>query len=430
MLHSLVRRHALLPPMQLCRVFLCTGTSASSAGGTASPDPHFMVEYLVDTCGFSADGASKASKLLPRIQSTEKADAVLGFFRSQGIDGANLRRIIAWKPALLGWDVETNLAPKFKLLREMGLSESDIISVLRVHPIVIGYNSQTTLLRRFKIWESLFGSKEILLKNLRSSGWFFSSNIENVVHPNMNFLRDECGIPDDRISLAIQKHPSFISQNPYALRALVDRADGIGIPRESGMFLWILFVLHGVSKEKFEAHVKLMNSFGLSKSDLLTAVKKHPTFLRLSTELLQGKMELLVKDVGIAPLDIAYHPKPLGLSLEKRLIPRFRVMEILKSEGLWKSTNKLHIFFSSSGPNFLQKYVLPYKDKLPKLLEVICDIVLSLEKRLISRFCVMEILKFEGLWKSTNKLHIFFSSSGPNYVLPYKHKLPKLLEVL
>ncbi|XP_042429989.1 transcription termination factor MTERF8, chloroplastic-like [Zingiber officinale] len=251
----------------------------------------------------------------------------------------------------------------------MGLSESDAGNVVIHHPVILSLNVQNTLVPRLKVWESLFGSREILLRNLRSCNRFMSTSIENVVRPNLNFLRDECGIPEHRVSLAIQKHPSFITQNPDTLRALVDRADGIGIPRESGMFLWILFVLHGVSKEKFEAQVKLMNSFGLSNSDFITAVKKHPTFLKISPESLQGKMEFLVKDVGIAPLDIAYHSKILGFSLEKRLIPRFRVMEILKSEGLWKPTSKLHVFFSSSAPKFLQKYVLPYKDKLPKLLE-------------------------------------------------------------
>ncbi|KAG6488183.1 transcription termination factor MTERF8, chloroplastic-like [Zingiber officinale] len=368
MLRSLVRCHALPPSTQLRRVlFFSTGTSVSSSGVTASPDPHFIVEYLMNTCGFSADDASKVSKFCPRIKSTEKADAVLGFFRSQGLDGANLRRIIACKPGLLGWDVETNLAPKFKLLREMGLSESDIIVIVWRHPTVIGSSNENALLRRFKVWESLLGSKEILLKHLRRSGWFFSCSIENVVRPNMNFLRDECGIPEDRVSLVIKGEPSFIAQNPDALRALVDRTDGLGVPRESMMFLWILDVLHKVSREKFEAHVKIMNSFGWSNLDFVTVVKKHPTFLRLSTKVLQRKMEFLVKDVGMAPLDIAKMAVVLRLSLEKRLIPRFHVMEILKSEGLWTSQMMLSTFFSSPGPKFLQKYVLPYKDKLPKL---------------------------------------------------------------
>ncbi|KAG6484182.1 transcription termination factor MTERF8, chloroplastic-like [Zingiber officinale] len=364
-------RHHFLPPSTLLRRVLFSNDTSASSGATASPDPHFMVEYLMNTCGFSADVASQVSKSLPRSQSTEKADAVLGFFRSQGLDDTNLRRILAWKPGLLGWDVETNLAPKFKLLRDMGLSESDIIVIVRRHPIVIGSNSENTLLPRFKVWESLLGSKEMLLKHLRRCGWFFSSNIENVVRPNINFLRDECGIPEDRLSLVIKRQPSFITQNPDALRALVDRTAGFGVPRESIMFIWVLNALYRVSREKFEAHVKLMNRFGWSNSEFVAAIQKHPTFLLLSTEALQRKMEFLIKIVGSTPSDIAKHPMVLELSLEKRLIPRFHVMEILKSEGLWTSRYKLHTFFISPGPKFLQKYVLPYKDKLPKLLEVL-----------------------------------------------------------
>ncbi|XP_074571196.1 uncharacterized protein LOC141827774 [Curcuma longa] len=370
MLRSQVRRQVLAPLTQLRRVFFSAGTSVSYSGATASPDRHFMVEYLVNTCGFSADDASKVSKSLPRFRSTEMPEAVLGFFRSQGLDDANVRKLITWKPQLLGWDVETNLAPKFKFLRDMGLSESDIIGIVRLHPIVIGFSRENALLSRFKVWESLFGSREILLKNLRRR-WFFSSNIETVVRPNMNFLRDECGIPEEQISLVLKTRPSFIVQKPDSLRALVDRVEGIGIPRGSGMFIWILSVLHGVSREKFEAQVKLMNSFGWSYSDFIAAMKKHPRFLWLSTEILQRKMEFLVKDVGITPSDISKRPVFLAFSLEKRLIPRFHVMEILKSEGLWTSQKKLSTFFSSPGPNFLQKYVLPYKDKLPKLLEVL-----------------------------------------------------------
>ncbi|XP_042422792.1 transcription termination factor MTERF4, chloroplastic-like isoform X1 [Zingiber officinale] len=371
MLRYLVRRHALPPSMQLRLVFFSAGTSVSSSGVAASPDPLFMVEYLVNTCGFSADDASKVSKSLPRNKSTENPDVVLGFLRYQGFDGANLRKVISLRPRLLGCHVEKNLAPKFQIFRDMGLSESDVIDVVLLHPAIIDLNFQNTLLPRLKVWESLFGSKEILLNNLRRHGWFMTTNIENVVRPNMNFLQDECGIPLEQLSFVLRRHPCFIVQNPESLRALVDRAEGIGIPRGSGMFLWILDVLHGVSREKFEAQVKLMNSFDFSNSDFVAAIKKYPWFLWLSTETLQRKMEFLVKDVGITPSNIAKQPVFLALSLEKRVIPRFHVLEILKSEGLWTSQDTLRTIFLSPGPKFMQKYVLPYKDKLPKLFEVL-----------------------------------------------------------
>ncbi|XP_042422793.1 uncharacterized protein LOC122010356 isoform X2 [Zingiber officinale] len=190
MLRYLVRRHALPPSMQLRLVFFSAGTSVSSSGVAASPDPLFMVEYLVNTCGFSADDASKVSKSLPRNKSTENPDVVLGFLRYQGFDGANLRKVISLRPRLLGCHVEKNLAPKFQIFRDMGLSESDVIDVVLLHPAIIDLNFQNTLLPRLKVWESLFGSKEILLNNLRRHGWFMTTNIENVswVYARLQFL--------------------------------------------------------------------------------------------------------------------------------------------------------------------------------------------------------------------------------------------------
>ncbi|XP_074571013.1 transcription termination factor MTERF8, chloroplastic-like [Curcuma longa] len=371
MLHCFVRRHAVLRLSRLhCVRFATSASSPLLGGGTNSGDPHFVVEYLVNSCGFSVEGANKASKPLARLQSTEKPDAVIAFFRSQGIDGANLRKIISYKPRFLCWDVESKLAPKFQCLRDLGLSESDLVDVIMMHPTVIACNVQHTLLPKLNIWESLFGSRELLLKNLRKRGWFFSNSIEKVVRPNLNFLRDECGIPPERASLVIKMHPTFIVQNPDSLRALVDRAEGMGFTRGSQNFLWILDVLLGVSREKVEAHFKLMNSFGWSKSEFCNAIEKQPNFLQASTELLQRKMEFLVKDIGLAPSDIAIRPKILSLGFKTRLIPRFQVMNLLESERLWTSQGKLHMFFSMPHPKFQEKFVLPYKDKIPKLLDI------------------------------------------------------------
>ncbi|KAG6473690.1 hypothetical protein ZIOFF_067607 [Zingiber officinale] len=286
LLHSAIRRHALLP---LSRLFFSTSTSSPlSGGGISSRDPHFMVEFLVNSCGFSMEEASKASKPLAHLQSTENPEAVLAFFRSQGIDGANLRKIISWKPH--------------------------------------------TLLPRLNVWESLFGSRELLLKNLRKRYWFLSSNIENVVRPNLNFLRDECDIPLERASLILKIHPTFIVQNPNSLRALVDRAEGMGFTRRSRIFLWILDILSRTSREKVDAHSKLMNSFGWSDSEFCTAIEKQPNIMHYSTDLLRIKMEFLIKDIGLTPSDIASRPKFLALSLKKRLIPRFQLNDGCISE--------------------------------------------------------------------------------------------------
>ncbi|CAL9180476.1 unnamed protein product [Musa hybrid cultivar] len=284
-LRSVLRRNRLLLLFETChlrdRLFLSSSVDAAAVtvGGTMSPDPHFMVEYLVNSCGFSSSEAAKVSKPLAHLRATEKPDAVLNFMRSQGFDRAGIRKVISADPRYLCYNAETNLAPKFQFLRDLGLSESDIVDAILKNNGILLYNIHRSLVPKLEMWESLLGSRELVLKHLKKTGWFFFSSVEKTLHPNLKFLRDECGIPEERVSLVLRSHPKLISQKPESLRTLVARADELGMPRQSRMFMWTLDVFQKVSKEAFEAKAELMRSFGWSESEFSSAARKAPTFL-------------------------------------------------------------------------------------------------------------------------------------------------------
>ncbi|CAL9771448.1 unnamed protein product, partial [Musa acuminata subsp. burmannicoides] len=283
-LRSVLRRNILLPLFETCRLrdllfFSSSVNAAATVGGTMSPDPHFMVEYLVNSCGFSPSEAAKFSKPLAHLRSTEKPDDVLNFMRSQGLGGAAIRKVISSEPNYLCYNVETNIAPKFQFLRDLGLSESDIVDVILKNDVILRLDVHRSLVPKLEMWESLLGSRELVLKHLKKTTWFFFSSVEKKLHPNLKFLRDECGIPEERVSVVLRSHPKLISQKPESLRALVARADELGMPRQSRMFVRTLDALHNVSQERFEAKVELMRSFGWSESEFSSAVRKAPTFL-------------------------------------------------------------------------------------------------------------------------------------------------------
>ncbi|WOL08676.1 transcription termination factor MTERF6, chloroplastic/mitochondrial-like [Canna indica] len=198
-----------------------------------------------------------------------------------------------------------------------------------------------------------------------------SSIIKNVVLPNLKFLRDECGIPEERVYLVLSKNPGLAIQKPISLRALVARAEELGIPRQSSKLIWTLYVLRMVSKERYEAKVKLMKSLGWSDSEFVSAIQRSATFLGFSQEALLRKMNFWVKEVGCKPSYIASRPELLTYSLEKRLIPRFHVMEMLKSKGLRNVQQQPSSFFSLSHAKFRDKFVLCYKDEVPELLDIL-----------------------------------------------------------
>ncbi|RWW55156.1 hypothetical protein BHE74_00038221 [Ensete ventricosum] len=375
-LRSVLRRNSLLPLFETCRLryllfFSSTVDAAAAVEGTISSKPHFMVEYLVNSCGFSPSEAAKFAKPLAHLRSTERPDAVLNFMRSQGFDGAGIRKVITFKPNYLCSNVDKTLAPKFQFLRDLGLSESDIIDVILMNHAILLLDVRRSIVPKLEMWESILGSRELVLKHLKKTGWFFASSVEKTMQPNLRFLMDECGIPEERVSLVLRTVPTFIVRKPESLRALVVRADELGIPRHSQMFMTILKYLHLVSKETVEAKVQLLRSFGWSKSEFFSAVKQSPRLLGLSLELLRKKMEFLINEVGCVPSFIAVHSYLLKYNLEKRVIPRFRVLEMLNTKGLWTRRGKFPYFVQLSDKKFMEKIVLPYKEKVPELLDIL-----------------------------------------------------------
>ncbi|XP_064944100.1 transcription termination factor MTERF15, mitochondrial-like [Musa acuminata AAA Group] len=376
-LRSVLRRNSLLPLFETCRLrdlFFFSSSSvdpAAAVGVTISPDPNFMVEYLVNSCGFSPSKAAMFSKPLAHLRSTEKPDAVLNFMRSQGFDGAAIRKVISMKPNYLCYNVETNLAPKFQFLRDLGLSESDIVDAIVKNPAILCLEVHRSFVPKLEMWESLLGSRELVLKHLKKARRFFFSSVEKTLHPNLKFLRDECGIPEERVSVVLRSHPQLITRKPESLRALVARADELGMPRQSRMFVRTLDVLQMVSKERFEAKFELMRSFGWSESEFSSAVRKAPTFLCMSLDMLRRKVEFFINVVGYTPSFIADKSNLLLFCLQKRVIPRFRVTEMLKSKGLLTGQAKFPYILTLSDTKFLEKFVLPHKENVPELLDIL-----------------------------------------------------------
>ncbi|THU52679.1 hypothetical protein C4D60_Mb10t06470 [Musa balbisiana] len=375
-LHCVLRRNSLLPLFETRRLrdllfFSSSVDRAAAVGGTISPDPHFMVEYLVNSCGFSPPKAAKLYKPLAHLRSTENPDAVLNFMRSQGLDGAGIRKVISGDPRYLCCNVEKDLTPKFQFLRDLGLSESDIVDAILNNHAIFRLNVHRSIVPILELWESLLGSRELVLKHFKNKRWLFSYSSEKRMHPNLKFLTDECGIPEERVSIIVKRSPRFITQKPESLRALVVRADELGVPRQSRMFMWTLDVFHNVSKERFEAKVELMRSFGWSESEFSSAVRKNPTFLGISHDMLRRKVDFFFNVVGYTPSFIADKSNLLLYSLQKRVIPRFRVTEMLKLKGLCTGEAKFPSILTLSDIKFLEKFVLPHKENVPELLDIL-----------------------------------------------------------
>ncbi|RRT45404.1 hypothetical protein B296_00049710 [Ensete ventricosum] len=73
-------------------------------------------------------------------------------------------------------------------------------------------------------------------------------------------------------------------------------------------------------------------------------------------------MEFLVNETGCTPSYLATRPAILLLSLEKRLIPRYRLLTDLKSRGLHNGNLQMFTYMMYPEKKFLEKFVIRYKE--------------------------------------------------------------------
>jgi len=142
----------------------------------------------------------------------------------------------------------------------------------------------------------------------------------------------------------------------------------LGIDPNMGLFVRGVSVMSGINLSTWERKVDVYKSLGWSEKEVISAFTKGPFCMLLSEEKIRRGMDFYVKKLQWMPSFLAANPVLLCLSLEKRVIPRCSVMNVLASKGLvGLSTNPSLKTLMISEKNFLDKYVIKYQDQVPEV---------------------------------------------------------------
>ncbi|KAJ0975124.1 hypothetical protein J5N97_017089 [Dioscorea zingiberensis] len=340
----------------------------STLSKTTLKPQSIVEEYLLSTLGFSPEKATWASEQLNHLKSLENPESVLNCLKSYGFEDTQIKKLVSWYPRWLCFDVETTLKPKFEGLQGLGFSGPELIQLILTNPVILRSSFDRSVRPKIEFWREILGSFELMSKSLRTKQCLLDFSLNQRMLPNLAFLR-EFGIPDERISLIVQRHPRFISQKPEGMKELAERVEGMGIPRGSKMFVWALNTLRMVTKDKLDGKLGVMKSLGWSEADFLSAFQKSPIFLTVSETMLKKKVDFLVNEAGCKPSELAQKPILLMFSLDKRLIPRYHVMQVLKSKSLNNVKYSLVSIMSYSEKMFVKNFLLCHKKEAPELLD-------------------------------------------------------------
>nr|KYP46718.1 hypothetical protein KK1_031683 [Cajanus cajan] len=260
-------------------------------------------------------------------------------------------------------------------------------------------------LTRYKSTHFLLGSHSLLQHKHNASLFLFNSYTSGAIHPKgdtftVSYLVNSCGVsptlakelskrvnlktPDGpnavidllsnygfsktQIAKLVEKHPLvLVAKAENTLLPKLKFLRSIGV---SNTDLPKILLRNHVILMLWESKFEIYERWGWNCETVLRAFRKFPNFMKLSEENFTKKMSFLVKDMGWPSEDIAEYPLVVAYNLEKRIIPRFSVIKILKSKGLLENNVHFSGIICITDEDFLEKFVDNFKKDLPLLPDV------------------------------------------------------------
>ncbi|KAK2441507.1 hypothetical protein P8452_20268 [Trifolium repens] len=349
-----------------CNAFSIFFNSRSfTISNTNHQDHSFTLSSFIDSCGLSPKTSLKLSKMLQIRNSDDGPNAVIQLFRNYGFSDSQLSTLVKRHPFVLLAKPEKTLLPKLNFLQSIGVSTTDLPKILLMNTNLLKLSLEKNIIPRYHIIRSLVrNDKEVVSIFKRWRYYFYSDSMV----PNIEVLR-KLGVPQSSVSLLVSNFPNVAFCEHSRFVKAVNIVKEMGFDPLKSNFVLAVRVIARMDKEIWESKLKIFKRWGWSKDICLLAFQKHPLYMTISVKKFTKIMNFFLKDMGLTPKDIARMPGMLMRSFERRIVPRCKVVKILKSRGLIKSGLFISSFIRVTEKEFLERYVTPFEEDLPLILD-------------------------------------------------------------
>jgi mTERF domain-containing protein len=225
------------------------------------------------------------------------------------------------------------------------VSSSNLPVILSSNPSLFSRSLKKQLIPCYDFLKSVLVEEKVVT-TLKHSPRAFQYNVTNNMAPNISLLR-QLGVPQSSISFlvcnypyeAFNKHTRFVEavRPPGYGNGIRYQVMEMGFDPLKTVFVLAIQVLLKISKPKLESKLELYKRWGWSKNMAMSAFKRHPNCMLSSEEKITKAMDFIVNKMGWTSANIAINHAVLFFSLEKRIMPRFLVIQILVAKDLVKN---------------------------------------------------------------------------------------------
>ncbi|KAJ6329162.1 hypothetical protein OIU77_010775 [Salix suchowensis] len=227
------------------------------------------------------------------------------------------------------------------------MSRSHLARTLASDPTLLTRSLENQIIPSYDFLKTILRSDEKIVSAFKRTTWIFLEDHSKNLIPNLELLR-KVGVPHSCISLLLTHFPEALMESHEEFSENVE---------ECNRSIW-------------ERCYEVYTRWGWTKDDILSAFRKHPHCMMLSEKKIMKGMDFFVNKMGWPSKEIVHCPVILFLSLEKRIIPRCKVIQVLWSKGLIKKDISLNTVLLPVEKRFLERFVTKFEEQAPQLLSV------------------------------------------------------------
>ncbi|KAK9113485.1 hypothetical protein Syun_020282 [Stephania yunnanensis] len=293
-----------------------------------------LIKAILDIVRFYGKSALLASKRI-KIRSTENSDSVIDLFRENGFTDAQIRGFINKRPRVLLSRPNT-IKPRFEFLRSLKISNDELWILLRREPMILT-RSLKTMASNVNFVRSLVHTEGKVFLVIKQLYRYLQCDLERIMGPNILILRTH-GVPELIIARLLVIQATALMLNVNRFEGSVVAAEKLGFKPTSVGFVLAVRTMVVVSELSWDRKMRTFKSTGWSEDEIFAAFKLQPMMMLTSDKKIRKLMDFFRDKLGWETAIVVKYPGLLLLSLEKRIIPRCLVLEVLVQRVYWRKT--------------------------------------------------------------------------------------------
>eukprot|EP01018_Ginkgo_biloba_P011513 Gb_15298 [translate_table: standard] len=289
-------------------------------------------DFVVRRFNLSSADVAKIFRIAPRLEKLQTLQNVyefIDFFKKCGCKEEEIGKIMTRHPILLTVNPDRSLEPKVQLLKDFGVAGGDLVKVLTYRPRILSTGLERGLLPRIAFLLDVFQTKEFLAKALVRTPSLLTYDLDKKLKPSLAIWEDS-GIFGEELAALLLTRPSLLVRSSLT-PAKIDYMQKLGVPKGTKRYKHVLTVVAVSRMETLEDKLQNLVRLGLTSEEARLLFRTSPYIFVFSKEKVQRNMDFIVNTMELPANIVVKRPYLLQLNLERTLIPRFLVLEKIKT---------------------------------------------------------------------------------------------------